>query len=108
MENCDLELSYRKPKRTKNFKIGDKVHVLDLEIPTSSYQYWSGVVTEIRVISDRNQYHIKEDAGGNTWVAEENIDFLPENEKTLDKEGFQNEMDNIYAIAKAVQKSSDS
>jgi hypothetical protein len=97
MEN--FELTYRKPKRTKNFKVGDRVHILDLYIPASCFKYWSGTIAEVRKIYNKEQFYIKEDAGGNIWVTEHDIDYMPENEKALDKEGFQNEIDNEFISA---------
>lgn len=73
MESCNLELTYRKPQTAKNFKIGDRVHRLYFENPKSPFRYWSGTITD----TCKDYFFMKEDAGGNVWVKEYEIDFLP-------------------------------
>lgn len=70
MENCEIEFTYRKPKKTKNFKIGDRVHRIDLKTP---FRFWSGTITD----TCKDYFFMKEDAGGNMWVKECEIDFMP-------------------------------
>ena len=77
MESCEIEFTYRKPKKIKNFKVGDRVHRLDLESPKSPFRYWSGVITDIC----RDYFLMKEDTGGQIWVRSKEIDLMPENEK---------------------------